>query len=71
MIGVEFVEDRQTKIPAHDLRERIVEAAFMKGLILLGCGESTIRVSPPLNINKDLIDEGLQLFEQSIAEAAE
>ncbi len=71
LVEQEMMEDRQTKIPAHDLRERIVEAAFMKGLILLGCGESTIRVSPPLNINKDLIDEGLQLFEQSIAEAAE
>jgi len=69
MVGVEFVEDRDTKKPAHDLREEIVEKAFKSGLVMLGCGESTIRIAPPLNIGRELVDEGLQIFENAISEA--
>ena len=66
MIGVEFVADKQTKEPAHDLRERVVEHAFERGLITLGCGRNTIRISPPLSISKSEIDDGLEVFEESI-----
>ena len=69
MVGVEFVEDRETKKPAHDLREQIVDKAFKHGLVMLGCGESTIRIAPPLNIGRELVDEGLQIFEKAITEA--
>ena len=50
MIGVEFVNDRQTKEPAEKLRDQIVDAAFRHGLLLLGCGKSTIRIAPPLSV---------------------
>jgi 4-aminobutyrate aminotransferase len=66
MIGVEFVKNKQSKEPAHDLRERIVQRAFERGLISLGCGKSTIRISPSLNITKSEIDDGLEIFEESI-----
>jgi 4-aminobutyrate aminotransferase len=66
MIGVEFVKNKQSKEPAHDLRERVVQRAFERGLISLGCGKSTIRISPSLNITKSEIDEGLHIFEESI-----
>jgi 4-aminobutyrate aminotransferase len=69
MIGVEFVEDRESKKPAHDMREHIVDKAFRGGLVMLGCGESTIRIAPPLNIERELIDEGLRMFESAITEA--
>jgi 4-aminobutyrate aminotransferase len=69
MIGVEFVQDRDTKVPAHDLREHIVEKAFRSGLIMLGCGDSTIRIAPPLIIDRPLVDEALKLFEGAITEA--
>lgn len=69
MIGVEFVQDRDTKVPAHDLREHIVEKAFKSGLVMLGCGESTIRIAPPLTIDRQLVDEGLKIFEAAISEA--
>lgn len=69
MIGVEFVKDQQTREPAHELREKIVYNAFERGLLTLGCGNSSIRISPPLNISKLEIDEGLQIFEAAIAEA--
>jgi len=67
MIGVEFVKDRKSKIAAEDLRERIVDLAFERGLLTLGCGKSVIRISPPLSINKVEIDEGLIIFEEAIS----
>ncbi len=51
MIGVEFVKDRETKKPAQNLRDTIELNAFAHGLLLLGCGDSTLRIVPPLVID--------------------
>jgi len=51
------------------LRQRIVTKAFSHGLLLLGCGKSTIRIAPPLMIGSAMLDEGLQILDSSIAEA--
>lgn len=67
MIGVEFVKNKQSKEPAHDLMERIVQRAFERGLISLGCGKSTIRIAPPLSITKSELDDGFEILEESIA----
>ena len=67
MIGVEFVKEQHSKEPAHDLREHIVQNAFERGLLTLGCGRSTIRISPPLSISKGEMDDGLKVFEEAIA----
>jgi 4-aminobutyrate aminotransferase len=66
MIGVEFVKSKQSKEPAHDLSERVVQRSFERGLLSLGCGKSTIRISPPLSITKNELDDGLEIFEESI-----
>jgi 4-aminobutyrate aminotransferase len=66
MIGVEFVKDGKTKAPAAKLRDRVIDLAFERGLLTLGCGKSTIRISPPLNITTTEMDEGLQIFEEAI-----
>ena len=66
MIGVEFVTDRKTKEPAEKLRDQIVETAFRHGLLLLGCGKSTIRIAPPLSVNRMEVDEALETFEYAI-----
>ena len=58
MIGVEIVENKRTKAVGHALRERIVDVAFEKGLLLLGCGENTIRLCPPLVVSQDEMDVG-------------
>ncbi|HEY0797065.1 MAG TPA: acetyl ornithine aminotransferase family protein [Acidisarcina sp.] len=52
MIGVEIVESQTTREPAGMWRDRIVELAFERGLLILGCGESTLRLSPPLVVNE-------------------
>jgi len=71
MIGFEFVEDRQTRKPTYNLRDLVLEQAFQHGLLTLVCGESAIRISPPLNISRDLIDEGLEILEAAINDTEE
>ncbi len=66
MIGVDFVEDHGSRKPNVQLKDRIERLGFEHGLLLLGCGKSTIRLAPPLSINKDEIDEGLQILDHVI-----
>ena len=69
MLGVEIVRDRETKERAGDLREAIVDRAFEKGLLLLGAGENTIRIAPPLVIDEEQADFAARTLESCIAEA--
>jgi len=66
MLGIDFVKDRETKEYADELRERVVDLAFERGLLSLGCGPSTLRLSPPLGITRSQIDEGLTIIEEAI-----
>jgi 4-aminobutyrate aminotransferase len=69
MIGVEIVRDRKTKERAGDLRDAIVDRAFEKGLLLLGAGENTIRIAPPLVIDEEQAAFAAQTLEACITEA--
>ncbi|MEJ2597284.1 MAG: acetyl ornithine aminotransferase family protein [Anaerolineales bacterium] len=71
MIGIEFVKDAQTREPAEKLRDRIIEQAFLRGLLLLGCGKSTIRFTPPLSVSRAEVDEALQIYEEAISVSVE
>ncbi len=71
MIGTEFVQDQGTHKPAADLRDRVVDEAFRRGLITLGSGKSSIRFAPPLNIDKKLADEALKIFDAAITAATQ
>jgi len=64
MIGVELVRDQETREPAADLRNRVVEEAFTRGLLILGAGESTLRFSPPLTITRDQCDFAVEVLER-------
>lgn len=66
MLGIDFVKDRTTKEPAKDLANSIMEEAFKRGLLLLTCGASTIRLCPPLILTEDQADEALALFEATL-----
>lgn len=68
MIGLEFVKDKNTKEEAKELRDKIVEKCFEKGLLLLPCGENVIRFSPPLSITKEEVDIGLNIFKDVLDE---
>lgn len=67
MIGVEFVRNRETKEPAEKLRDQIVELSFRMGLLLLGCGKSTIRFAPPLCVTREEVDKALMIFDEAIS----
>ncbi len=66
MIGVEFVEDRTSKKPATELRDRIEVACFERGLIILGAGTNTIRWSPALILTKENVDVALEIFAEAV-----
>jgi 4-aminobutyrate aminotransferase len=68
MVGVELVKDRETKEPATDWRARIISKTFEKGLLLLGCGENSIRFCPALTVTAAEIDECLTIFEEAVKE---
>src|SRR5437899_7742510 len=63
MLACELVKDRETREPFAELRNRIVERAFERGLLILGAGESAIRLSPPLTISADQADFALEVLE--------
>src|SRR6185436_19133437 len=65
MIGVEIVKDRASREPAPELRERILEEAFRRGLLLLGCGKTTIRLAPPLIIDREDAEIAARILEEA------
>lgn len=70
-IGVEFVKNKQSKERGPDVRDVAIHTAFEHGLLLLGCGRNTIRVTPPLNVSRVEMDEGLEIFETAVTLAEE
>jgi len=70
MIGIELVKDQRTKERAHDLRDRVLDLAFRRGLLVLGAGENTVRLSPPLVVSRDQCDFAVETLEECIAAAA-
>ncbi|HLZ91968.1 MAG TPA: acetyl ornithine aminotransferase family protein [Candidatus Acidoferrum sp.] len=69
MIGIEIVRDQRTKEEAPDLRNAIVNLAFHKGLLILGAGANTVRLSPPLVIDTEQVDFAVRILEECITEA--
>jgi len=69
MIGIEFVRDQKTKERAPELRDRVVHAMFEKGLLVLGAGENTLRLAPPLLIDEEQADFALSALEAAITDA--
>jgi 4-aminobutyrate aminotransferase len=68
MIGVELVLDKKTRARAHDLRDRVVDLAFEKGVLLLGAGENTIRIAPPLLIDQQQAEFAANVLDECITQ---
>jgi 4-aminobutyrate aminotransferase len=66
MIGFELVRDQQTKERAPELRNRLEEMAFERGLLILGCGQNSIRLCPPLVITRNQADFAMDTLEQCL-----
>ena len=61
MIGVEFA--------SHEAANAVEQAAFERGLLVLECGEATIRLCPPLIIDEAAVDTAVALFGEAMAAA--
>jgi 4-aminobutyrate aminotransferase len=70
MIGVELVRDQHGKERAPELRDSIQNAAFERGLLVLGAGRNTIRLCPPLMITRDQADFAIDTLEECIKQVA-
>jgi len=66
MIGMELVTDRASKVPAKKLCDALITRAYHNGLILLACGQSTVRFMPPLMIAESDVDEAVELVSHSL-----
>jgi len=62
MIGIEF--------PDHDVADAVEKACFRRGLLVLGAGDSAVRMSPPLVVRADQAETALGIFEEACAEVA-
>jgi 4-aminobutyrate aminotransferase len=62
MVGVELVADRQSKTPATSLQRAVIQGCFERGLLLLPCGQSTLRFCPPLTITEDDVHTALEIL---------
>lgn len=68
MIGIELVKSQESREPSPEARRKVVQGAFERGVLVLGCGESTVRLMPPLVVEEDQADYALGVLERCIAE---
>jgi len=71
MIGVELVEDKEGKKPAVQKAAHVITRAWKRGVAVVTCGASTLRIAPPLTIQRELLDAALDIVEDVIEEVAE
>ncbi|MCH7686310.1 MAG: aminotransferase class III-fold pyridoxal phosphate-dependent enzyme, partial [Planctomycetes bacterium] len=71
MLCLELVGDRESKVPAVVERDELVLSCFHKGLLLLGCGENSIRFSPPLVVDSQQVKTALTILEEAFTEIEE
>jgi len=68
MIGMEIVENKETKKPAAKKASEIMMRSWKRGVAVITCGVSTVRIAPPLIINRELVDAALEIIEDVIKE---
>ena len=68
MIGIELVKDKETREPAAELRNRVETLAFERGLMILGCGETSIRLCPPLIVSEEEATVALDILEDVLTQ---
>ena len=70
MIGVELVRDQASREPAPELRNRVVHLAFERGLLVLGAGDSSLRLCPPLIVTREQCAFAMETLEECLTAAA-
>ncbi|MGE0866765.1 MAG: acetyl ornithine aminotransferase family protein [Vicinamibacterales bacterium] len=67
MIGVELVKDRVTKERATAERDKVVDACFARGLLVLGAGKNALRISPPLVLTRAQATTAVDIIDQALS----
>ncbi len=70
MIGVELVKDKDSREPGRKETAKVVEASFKRGLLVVGAGESVVRIAPPLSITLEEAMRGIDILEDVIRSVA-
>jgi 4-aminobutyrate aminotransferase len=70
MLGVEIVKDRTTKETAPELRDAIINECFCRGVLVLGAGPSTIRISPPLMVDEEQAQFAVDTLSAAVSSCA-
>jgi 4-aminobutyrate aminotransferase-like enzyme len=70
MIGVELVEDKESKKPASQKARDVMVRSWKRGIAIVTCGASTLRIAPPLTIQRELADVALDIVEDVVNEVA-
>jgi L-lysine 6-transaminase len=55
-------------LPDGDLRGQLLGKARENGMLIVGCGERTVRFRPPLNLTTEEVDEGIEILRKSIGQ---
>ncbi len=71
MIGMEIVENKETKKPAPKKAKEIMIRSWKRGVAAITCGVSTIRIAPPLNITRELVDSALEIIGDVVKEVGQ
>lgn len=62
MVAVDLLDSEGNLDPK--LRDRVIQEAFLRGLLLLGCGKAAIRFCPPLVIDSNQIQIALSILKE-------
>ncbi|MGQ0737116.1 MAG: acetyl ornithine aminotransferase family protein [Acidobacteriota bacterium] len=68
MIGIELVRDRETKERATTERDRLIEACFKRGLLVLGAGQNTVRLCPPLILSAAQAQVAVRIIDDALTQ---
>jgi 4-aminobutyrate aminotransferase-like enzyme len=68
MVGVEFVQDRATRLPWGDRAKALRSALFARGVLMhtAGAWDQVLRFMAPLVIEDELLERGLVAFEDAL-----
>lgn len=68
MVGVEIVKDKGSKVPAPELAKEIIMRSWRRGVAIITCGISTLRIAPPLTITRELVDSAMEIVVDMVKE---
>jgi 4-aminobutyrate aminotransferase len=66
MLAIDLVKDPETREPAKHLQRDLVQAAFKRGLLVLPCGASAVRLIPPLTVDEETLDAAVEVLSETL-----